>query len=254
MASLVPSSIESLTLAKQSQKQPQSNNAASEQQGCVRKFSIMPIYLNPDLKYCGNCASTCSLKKCPCFAVAYCSKQCQKMHWKIEHRATCPVGPVVNPDGADPTTVSMVIRANHQHKTMDQVLKYQQGPLKGMPRQGVDAHFWHEINGVIYGLASVTSIDSLPDGDVPYDGWVRKPFKHKLESALKQEIIDALDVDIEHKGVFYNTFKEVNVRGRANHRVHFLMKTYPGVFTADTLRVGSIGFKNDDGTIFWEIG
>jgi len=142
----------------------------------------------------------------------------------------------------------MVIRGKHQHKTMDQVLRYQQGPLKGMPRQGVDAHFWHEINGDVYGLASVTSIESLPDGDVPYDGWVRRRFKHHLESVLKRDIVAALEFPIEH------TFQEVNVRGRAHHRAHYLMKAYPGVFTADTLRVGSIGYKNNDGTIFWEYG
>ena len=232
-------------VSEQSPTTEPSDKAVSEQ---VSASELMPMYFNPNLKSCSNCGCGGSLKRCPCVAVAYCSKQCQKEHWKSGHRALCPVGPVVNPSGKDPKDISMVIRGKHQHKTMDQVLRYQQGPLKGMPRQGVDAHFWHEINGDVYGLASVTSIESLPDGDVPYDGWVRRRFKHHLESVLKRDIVAALEFHIEH------TFQEVNVRGRAHHRAHYLMKAYPGVFTADTLRVGSIGYKNNDGTIFWEYG
>ena len=107
-------------VSEQSPTTEPSDKAVSEQ---VSASELMPIYFNPNLKSCSNCGCEGSLKRCPCVAVAYCSKQCQKEHWKSGHRALCPVGPVVNPSGKDPKDISMVIRGKHQHKTMDQVLK-----------------------------------------------------------------------------------------------------------------------------------
>lgn len=43
---------------------------------------------------CANCGSTTHLKECMrCKAVVYCSKECQKAHWKAEngHKSTCNV-------------------------------------------------------------------------------------------------------------------------------------------------------------------
>jgi len=37
-------------------------------------------------------------------------------------------------------------------------------------------------------------------------------------------------------------------------RAFALMHFFPEIFTEDTLRFGSLGYKNEDGSIFWEYG
>ena len=44
----------------------------------------------PILRYCTNCAVAVQSAQCPCQQAWYCSKTCQKTHWKGWHKKECP--------------------------------------------------------------------------------------------------------------------------------------------------------------------
>lgn len=50
----------------------------------------MPRPPNPAKSICANCGAFCDLQMCArCREVGYCSKECQKVHWKAGHKQQC---------------------------------------------------------------------------------------------------------------------------------------------------------------------
>ena len=197
---------------------------------------------NPNLRkcaYCGKDQGSVKLKKCNnCRAVAYCDKECQRSHWHAHHKNVCQ-------------KILHVASGRHQHKTFKECF--------GM--MGTDFHAWHEKDGKVYGLAEYCGIVDLPDGDKVYPPRFnrRKKYKRALASELKawsrdrwQKYVVAKETRDGELGDVNTVLKALNER--PHMRVFALMHFFPEHFTDKTLRFGSLGYENEDGSVFWEYG
>lgn len=195
---------------------------------------------NPDLRTCAFCGKAGDkLRRCErCRTVAYCNRTCQKRHWHQGHKKVCK-------------KIVHVAAGRHPHKTFEACF----GAM------GPDFHAWHEVAGKVYGLAAHCGVEGLPDGDKIYPPHLtcRKPFKKKLAAQLKEYSFNGWQE--------YKSAKEATAGGLGSvqavlteldrhpfFRVFALMHFFPEIFTEDTLRFGSLGYKNEDGSIFWEYG
>lgn len=243
------------------------------------------MVFDPNLRQCATCgkqkpnksksqegggAASVNMYKCSrCEAVAYCSVECQQADAK-HHKEIC-------------RRTAHVTQGRHQHTTFKQCM----GTI------GVDFHAWHVVNGNIYDLASALGIPKLPDGDRRYDEHLtcRKKFKtpglanelyawsfEKWQNyCARKKYTDWMhDVGVHLPS---NTRKEAydayaqahpddaaclsdpsSVLGdpvvwkRPHVRVFALMHFFPDIFTKETLRFGSLGYRHEDGSIFWEYG
>lgn len=198
------------------------------------------MFHNPDLRTCAYCGKGGKkLKKCNnCRAVAYCGKECQTLHWHAHHKKVCH-------------KIVHVTPGRHQHKTFEECF--------GM--MGTDFHAWHEKDGKVYGLAEYCGIADLPDGDKMYPPrfTCRKKYKRALAAKLKAYSLDRWQMYVRAKetrdgelGDAKTVLKELN--NHPHMRVFALMHFFPEHFTDKTLRFGSLGYENEDGTVFWEYG
>jgi hypothetical protein len=192
---------------------------------------------NPDVRSCAFCGKQGKLRKCSgCLAVAYCSKQCQKTHWG-DHKQVCK-------------KVVHVAAGRHQHKTFAECF----GAC------GTDFHAWHEVDGKVYGLAAHCGVADLPDGDKQYPAHftLRKKYKRKLAGQLKAYSLDGWEKYMRAKEVEGGLGDVGSVLKQLEPVPHFrvfaLMHFFPDHFTDKTLRFGSLGYRNADGSAFWEYG
>jgi len=140
-----------------------------------------------------------------------------------------------------------------QHETFEQCQGY-------MGR--LDAHMWHEIDGKVYNLSEHLCIADLADGDAKQPRWpIRKPFKPELskqvidfarkqwETTVGEMTLEEIHVILRRENVDLLTSRD-----RCTTRVYYLMMRWPNVFNASTLRAGSLGRRNQDGSMYWEYG
>ena len=216
-----------------------------------KSVGVYVVYHDPPVRECATCGAThradgSKLLRCPCEAVAYCDKNCQQQDWN-RHKQTCPLKKAKD-EGRAYQANRHVVQGRHQHKRWEQCI----GPF------GLDAHMWHEKDGRVYGLAGVVGNPDVPDGDVAQPSWpIRKPFKKKLAKKVKEyarkqwerAVKGKAREEIEAVGAFI-----LSRRNQCTIRVHYLMFRWPDVFNEQTLRAGSLGRRNSDGTVFWEYG
>lgn len=203
---------------------------------------------NPDLRTCAFCGKAGdNLKRCArCGLVAYCDRKCQKKHYRRGHKKVCKLLQERAP-------------GRHQKKTVED--------CRG--KMGGDYYVWHEVAGKVYGWAAHFGVEGLPDGDRIHASHFteRKPFKKKLAAQLAelsfkrwQEYKSKKEAKPGGLGSVHVVLTELEQDlgfGRRPHsflRAFALMHFYPEIFTKDTLRFGSLGYKNEDGSIFWEYG
>ena len=190
------------------------------------------------------------LRNCPCNTVAYCSKKCQKKHWK-EHKRVCSwkvakkkTRKVCALNVAK--TRKCALPNNGQHTTWKECC--------GM--FGLDAHLWHEIDGRVYGLAEMLGMPEIPDGDVPHPSYpIRSPFHLSLSEKVKEFARNQWNRAVEGKTREYiDSAVNISRRNQCTIRANYLMFKWPHIFNETTLRAGSLGRLREDGTMFWEFG
>lgn len=225
-------------------------------------MNLIGLSSSIDTKTCHMCGSTENISCCPCKMFAYCSKDCQRKHWKEVHKDQCPAEQAAKKNKPY-NKKDNIISGKHQHKTLNDVLYITlMGRSLRRPGGALDCHCWHEINGQVYDLAlgQATVPDGVPDGDMQHEKFTkRRPFSDELQRGCMPYAIESwtqCKAALEAIGNEAHQMKQqiCQTEGQCIWRAFILMEDYPEHFNMDTLRIGSLGYRDANGHVFWEYG
>jgi len=129
---------------------------------------------------------------------------------------------------------------------------------------GSDVHVWHEVDGAIYGLLGGIN------GDIEEYNKDNPNSRYTLRRAYSAELQDECFHEFVLRKIARATMipshavekllrddpglNSLSWNDRCVERAALLMAHCPGTFTQDTLRIGGVGWRDQQGKKHWEFG